>query len=483
MKGSRSLQLNAFFNVIKQCSNIVIPLITYTYVSRVLGAELLGRVSFADSTITLLLCVAQLGIPTYAVREGSKLRYNKKEFEKFAAEVTFINLISTAICYVIVSIMVITVSKYRANSLIILIFSLRLIAELMGRDWINSANEDYMYISLRHIGFHLLGVVLTFVLVRNQIDYIKYVVIMLIASSGGYILNLTYTSKYARFRIRRSSEVLKRIVPILYLFGVSIATQIYIRSDVLMLGFFDTDKSVGIYTLASKAYTIVKSVLNALIMVVIPRLSVLFARDNSEEYKRILCKLRDCLFIMVFPCAVGLFFESENILWILGGQEFVAGSDALRILCIALVFAVFGCFYANAILIPQKNERGFFIATVVSAVVNIGTNLVFIPKFGMMGAALTTAIAEMLVMSICIMYSKGQKLNFPRGIVEAIAGCIMIAIVCNIINQVFMDNRLAQIVLSVICSSIVYVLALLIAKNSIIYEIISSIKNKVTCKS
>ena len=64
----KSLTVNAILNILRQCSNIIFPLITYPYITRVLGNENLGRYSFSDSVVQFFILFDSLGIPTYAIR-------------------------------------------------------------------------------------------------------------------------------------------------------------------------------------------------------------------------------------------------------------------------------------------------------------------------------------------------------------------------------------------------------------------------------
>jgi O-antigen/teichoic acid export membrane protein len=94
MQTERSVKTNALLNIIKQCCNILLPLITYPYISRVVGAASLGRFSFADSIVQYAIILATLGAPAYAIREGARIRDNKKEITALSAKIFTINIIS-----------------------------------------------------------------------------------------------------------------------------------------------------------------------------------------------------------------------------------------------------------------------------------------------------------------------------------------------------------------------------------------------------
>ena len=86
MERNKSLELNMLLNAIRGIMRIVFPLITFPYTSKVLGVENLGRYNFSASVVSYFSLIAGLGIATYAVREGAKLRYNRTDFNSFARE-------------------------------------------------------------------------------------------------------------------------------------------------------------------------------------------------------------------------------------------------------------------------------------------------------------------------------------------------------------------------------------------------------------
>ena len=75
---NKSLAKNAILNGIRNGLNLLFPLITFPYVSRVLQVEKLGEYNFANSVTSYFVLLAGLGISSYAVREGAKLREKKK---------------------------------------------------------------------------------------------------------------------------------------------------------------------------------------------------------------------------------------------------------------------------------------------------------------------------------------------------------------------------------------------------------------------
>ena len=63
--------------------NMAFPLITYPYVTRVLGVENLGKYNFASSIIGYLTLISAFGISSYAIREGARLRNSREQENVF----------------------------------------------------------------------------------------------------------------------------------------------------------------------------------------------------------------------------------------------------------------------------------------------------------------------------------------------------------------------------------------------------------------
>lgn len=469
MKQNRKVNVasNAFLNIIKQCCNIIIPLISYTYVARALGETSLGKFSFSDSVISYFTILATLGIPTYAIREGARIRDDKNEMKKFSAELFSISIVSAIFSYFILFLLIMLQPTLQRNAILLEILSINILTNVLSRDWINSIYEDFLYVTIRYILFQLISLALVILFVHSPDDLVVYTAIMMFSNSGAYISSFIYTCRRIPLQFTFKLNLKKHIKPVLFLFCSTLAIQIYVKSDITILGFLRTEAEVGVYTSASKIYTIIKALLNAIITVVIPRLSYYIGSGNTAAYQNLLEKLKNTLIAFIFPCIVGTFFLSREIIVLIGGNSYQSGSSALAILCFALFFAVMGCYYANCILIANRAEKPFFYATIVSAAANIILNIIIIPFIGMNGAAMTTVVAELIIYVICKNKAEMYVNNTHcSGIISVIVGCIGIGIICFICRQLF-ESMILKVVVSIIFSCLLYVAILFIGKNEI----------------
>ena len=128
------------------------------------------------------------------------------------------------------------------------------------------------------------------------------------------------------------------------MFSSAIATLIYINSDVTILGVLKDDIVVGLYSVSAKIYTLIKQLLNALLVFAIPRISNEIARKEFEVVDKHYNKIFSYLILILGPACTGLFVLSENIIELFCGAEYLQAANSLKILAIALVLATMACF-------------------------------------------------------------------------------------------------------------------------------------------
>lgn len=128
-----NIKKNIFLNCIRVTLSILFPLITFPYISRVLGTSGIGKISFARSIISYFSFLAALGVTSYAVREGAALKNEIVKRNVFFNEVFSVNFVSMVFAYVLLGIMLIVSVKLRDNSLLLAILSLNLFFSWLDR--------------------------------------------------------------------------------------------------------------------------------------------------------------------------------------------------------------------------------------------------------------------------------------------------------------------------------------------------------------
>ena len=462
----KSLEINAMLNIIKHCCAIIFPLITFPYVARKLGSEGYGAYNFSWSFVSYFIMIAALGIQTYSVREGARIRDNKCELEKFSTEIFTINCISSFVAIVLLFSITMISPKLNRYILFISIESFSMVLGLLGRDWLNTIHEDYLFITVRYVIIQILALIGMFVFIHNSEDVWIYCILVIFASYGGNIPNFFYTKRYAKLKMTRNIQSKKHIIPLLTLFANTVAMMVFVNSDVIMLGFFYDDTTVGVYSLASKVYSIIKQMLNAIVIVALPKVTSVIDR-SKQEYNDLLKKVFNYLVMLMVPVSAGIFMLSDSVIILAGDREYLSGDSSMKVLAMSLFFAMTASFLMNCILIANRKDIRCFVSTLIAAVTNVVLNLILLRRIGIVGAAITTLIAELVNALIMLYYSKQivhERIIDIRNLIESIFGSTGI-VVCCYLSNIFVSNVILKSLIAISTSISFYSAFMLIVKN------------------
>lgn len=486
MKSSKvSMKKNALLNVLKQACTIIFPFLTFSYATHVLGAEKIGIYTFGQSIVSYFAYLAMLGISDYAVREAAAVRDDAGRLGRLANEVYTIHLLSSMVSYAALFLLLKIWGELYPYRYVILIQSIQIALAAVGADWINTAYEDFLYLTVRYLVSALACTAAMFLFVKGPEDLYGYTFLSMLCTAGGNLWNIFYIRRYVRLRLTVRLNLKKHIPPMLMLFFNSIALVLYLNSDITILGLFANDTVVGIYAVSTKIYMMAKSMVNAVIMAAVPRLSHLAAENRQENCVRMLSGTADILWMLLIPAAAGIFFEAENIISFAAGSDYVSGAAALRIYSITILFAVGACFCSYAVLLPFRMEKYFLLSTVLAAALNIGMNLWLIPRWGMNGAAFTTLLAEITVLMVTSHYAAkavcGKLCLQKKDLCIDLIGGAAIGAVCLIMKQLRL-SYIPELGISVVLAAAAYCGVLLFMKNQTFLVLLQSVWKETVSK-
>ena len=465
---NQNVKKNTVYSIIKSCAAVIFPLITFPYISRVLQANNVGKVNFSNSIISYFSLIASLGVTTYAIRECAKVKSNKEKLGQVASEIISINICTTAVSYVLLLISMLFAKPLQGYKYLIIIQSTNILFTTLGADWLNTAMEDFKYITIRTVAFQIVAIVLMFSMVRKPSDYMTYAVIMVIATSGGNIANIFYRKRYCKTQFTFNMNVKKHMPPILKLFAMLLSQQIFCNSDTTMLGLMHGDYEVGLYGTAVKVYNVVNSLMASITWVVMPKLSCAFAEEDYNSVNNTLEYALNFIITLGAPCVIAMNLLASDIILIVGGKGYLEATMALRILAVTLAISLIWGFFMNIILLPSGKDGVCLRACIAGAIFNVIVNAILIPRFSIEGAAIATACSQLIGLIFCIPYiDKRVKVNFKRIIKPPIFGSIVLIIVLIKIRKII-NVMWLRFIFSAGLGSVVYMLVQLLLKNELI---------------
>ncbi len=480
MTSKQSINKNTIFSVIKSAMSIIYPLITFPYISRVLLTNNVGKINFGNSVISYVSLLASLGVTTYAVRECAKCRDDKEKLGKVASEILSINVISTLVAYLALIIVLLFAKPLENYRTLICIQASAVLFATIGADWLNTAMEDFKYITLRTVGVQIISIILMVIFVKKPEDYLIYTIISVVASSGANVLNVIYRRKFCKTRFVIRMNIKKHLPPILLMFSLLLSQIIFTNSDITILGLTRGDYEVGLYGTSVKIYNIINTMVASVAWVVMPQLSALFAKAEYKEINRLLKYSLNFIIILGLPCISGMEIIASEIICTIAGETYIDATISLRILGGALACSFVGGWIANMTMLPAGKEGLCLRSSVVSAVLNVILNIALIPKWGLNAAAFTTVLSELV--GVLIILPHIDRNIHIEGLAELfkapVFGSLGIIAVGVCVKKT-MSSCFAITGFTIIISVIWYVFILFVMKDHFFVEFVKPIWNHI----
>lgn len=468
-QGKSKVVKNYIYNTLYQLLVILAPLITTPYISRVLGAEGVGTYSYARSIASYFIMVGTVGTTLYGQREIAYVQDNSEERTKVFWEIIIFRFICVMACAFAYYAVFAMQGQYAE---IYKILTIEVIATAFDISWFFIGLENFKTTVIRNTIVKLVGIILTFVLVKKANDVSLYTFCLTIPILIGNLSLWFNLKKYlTKFSFSFFTSLKRHIKPILILFFPQIATEVYLVLDKTMIGVLANNTEVGYYTQAQQIIKVALTIVTSLGAVMLPAMSAAFARGEKKEIEHHIEGAFQFTFMIAAALAFGLCAISDVFVPIFFG----AGFDEVVPLMIVISPIVFIIGVSNVIgkqyLLPTKQQIFYTLSVVGGAISNFCLNMFLIPVMNAVGASIATVIAELTVTIIQCWCVRKQLplLKFIKPLFKYIMmGFVMFGIVKGV-GMVLPNNSIGLLIM--ICvGGIVYLFELLITKDPILEQ-------------
>lgn len=460
----KSVKSNYIYNVSYQILTLLTPLITTPYVSRVLGADGVGAVSYAESIVSYFSLFAAMGISSYGQRETAYKQEDRQKRSEVFWETKMLSVITTLAMLLVYGVFV----WGQDNSSLYVILAFNLLSVVADITWFFQGMEEFGIIVLRNIIFKCINIAYIFLAVRSHDDVLAY------AFGMAFLTFLSNASLWWKLGKLVDKPVLGRIHPfrhlpeIISLFIPSIAISVYTVLDKTMIGVITRQSSEnGYYEQALKISKMVLALVTSMGTVLAPRVAYYFARKEIKRVQDYMYRAYRFVWFLGVPLCLGLTGVASNMVpWFYGPGyekiEYLLPVLSLLILAIG-VNNVTGIQY----LIPTKRQNLFTITVIVGAAVNLVLNLCLIPILASVGAAIASVAAEtsIAVVQLILVRRELSALTILKSCKNYIvAGIIMEAVLWG--EKFFMNASFICTAGMVVSGAAAYFLTLFLCRDS-----------------
>lgn len=465
---------------------IIQGLVFLPVITKILGAADYGIWSQLKNTMNLLVPLAFFGLVDALERFLSGEKDREKIQEGVYSSLVFISgiILIMALLLVIFSGPAATFFGFapifiKLLSLLIIFESLNtiLIAVVQARREI----EKYFWFSISKmfgetglmigaivLGYGLYGAVLSVLLVRILIFLILFIYV--VKKIGIKIPNFSLIKDYLRFGVPTMAN--------------GISYWVVASADRYVIGFCLGIIFVGYYVPAySIGMLLVFFILpiSSMLTVVLPKF---FDENNLSEVKNYLSHSLKYFSLIMIPAVFGLSILSRQLLTILSTKEIAANAYFVTPFITASMF-VYGitCFLGHILTLVKKTK---IIAVIwaIAAFLNLGLNIIFIPRFGIIAAAIVTFMSYFCAF-VLMRHFAFKEFQFKidwNFIIKSIAASILMILFIKWFNP----WGLFSVILSVILGALTYGVLIFLFKGigkkeiiflkNIIYEMVHSNK-------
>ncbi len=239
------------------------------------------------------------------------------------------------------------------------------------------------------------GVVLLYI--TRSLLYL--VLALLISSLVKYILYFMFSRRDFVFGLGIDFALWKRLFVRSLPFALSISfLYVYYKIDTVMLSLMVGDQVTGWYSAAYRLIDVVHYVPLLIVAAILPPMA-LYSRKDTGVLTDIFNRSFRYLVILALPIGVGMFLLAPRLILFVFGEGFENAAPALRILIWAEVFAFLN--YLGGHLLNMIDRQKIYTVIIGATVAfNIILNLILIPGYHHIGAAVATLLCELLIFAL-----------------------------------------------------------------------------------
>jgi len=465
---------NYAYNLSYQLLVIILPIITTPYVTRVFSSNDLGTYGYFNSIVTYFILLATLGVANYGTKEISSHRNDiRKNFWGIYT------LQFGATCLSILLYIILCFAFSFMQNPVAYILGLSLLSKGMDISWLFQGLEDFRKITVRNITVKLVGVVSIFLFVKSPGDLYLYVSLLTVFELLGQLSMWFPAHEFIGKPHLDLYYAKQHLKPVILLFLPQIAISLYVTLDRTMLGALASTTDVGIYDQALKLVNILLTLVTSLGSVMLPRVSNLLSKGNNEAVNR-MHQISFLIYnLVIFPTIAGMLIINNDFVKFFLGNDFQEARYAIAIMIFRMFFIGWTNIMGIQILIPHNKNKEFLTSTTIPAIVSVGLNLLLLPKFGYIGAAIVSVLTEVFVWGIQLYFTRKYLKDVPiyKSTVKIFLASILMYFALSFLKTFLTFIPIINVVAYTIFGAILYSLLILLFKVVSLKEIKEQILN------
>ena len=472
------MKKNFLYNFLLTSSNLLFPLLTFPYLSRILGADGIGICNFILSYGQNYTIVAALGIPVYGIREIAKVGDDKEKRSILFFELLSIHIILTLFFLLLYFASIFFYADLREYKELAILGSSLILFNVFSIEWLFAGISNFKYITIRSLIIRFLSVIAIFLVVRSREDFYIYFVIIVLTSLVTVSMDVYYARKFISRRVTLTMKgALSHLKAVTLLGAYMVFTNIYSVLPTTLLGFLSTKSAVGYYFGANRIIRMVISIFSALTIVLIPRLNIAVEQHKSQEYLSLINKSLNIVISFGIPATAFIFLLANPLVMLLAGGDFLNSVLVIKIMAPIILSVAFAQVFVLLILSANRKDKQMVMLSIMGMVISLSINVIFIPYYAEISTGFSQLVSEIIVTFLAFIFAKKVlDFQFPtKSFLLNLLCVIPFALVAYLSMWLFDDNFLILLSSAFLCSLYFLIYQIYLIKNSFVMEAVSPI--------
>lgn len=451
-----NLSKNFFYNILLTISGYVFPLLTFPYVTRILGPEGLGKANFVLGIVDYAVLFSTLGLGTIGIREIAKCSEDKEKLNRTFSQLLTLHLCMTFVISLVYFGAILLTPDLRNNFDLYAIGFCKLLFNVYLIEWLFSGLQDFRYITIRTIVTRFIYVALVFLFVRENDDIIAYIVVTVVQVILNAVINWRYCTKVVTFTFRRDG-IKVFFKPVLSL-GINILLlSFYSTFITLYLGFVCTDEAIGYFTTSTKIYSIILSILSAFNGALMPYLNSLYGQGKTDELKSTINKSLLLVLYISLPVTTYCFVMSEDVITLIAGVGYERAIIPFQLIILQVVLVGLSQITELQILLTYNKLKQILLITLCTTLMSVGIMVLFAPRYAELAAAYAVMVPHILECALLMIFAY-KCIKFTIQVRSLLIYVIFSAIVfaeCFFMKD-YIDGTITRLILSATITACTY---------------------------
>lgn len=346
---------------ILQIFGMIFPLITYTYLIRILKSDIYGLIVFAQTVVQYFIIFINYGFNISATQSISLNRNNKTKISEIISAVFFIKTMIMLFSLMIMFLLIITIPFFEKESKLFILSMFLCIQETIFPTWYFLGMEKMKYVTIINVLSRLIFTVLIFILVNKKEDYVLVPILNGIGAviAGLYSLFIVFRDKEIIFSFLPKNNYYQYFKESTYFFISNVSGMIYSNASKFILGASGHMSEVAFYDIGEKILSLIKNLVSIVEQTIFPRISLtkdIILFDKIKNYTILVVSII-CSIIVVF---------SKQIITLLAGKSMISANVTFSILILSAIPVTLSTFWGHVMLLAWNKKTDFLRLKIIS---------------------------------------------------------------------------------------------------------------------